>query len=249
MKISVVTAVFNRKETIRGAVDSFRRQTYKDVEHVVIDGASTDGTTSILYALGDGFSHLVSEPDGGIYEALNKGISLANGDVVGVLHADDIFASPGVLELIAGAFKSHPEILAAYGDLDYVSAKNPARIVRHWKAGPFRQHQLAYGWMPPHPTLFVRREVFQQWGAYDTSYRISADYDAILRWFSKEEFQAVYIPQVLVKMRMGGESNRSLSHIVRKSSEDYRALQANYVGGVGTLSLKNVRKMTQFILR
>lgn len=139
--------------------------------------------------------------------------------------------------------------MAVYGDLDYVSANDTNRIIRRWRAGDFNLSRLARGWMPPHPTLFLRRDVFDRWGAYDTTYRIAADYDAILRWFSKGELEARYIPQVLVKMRVGGESNRSLGRILRKSSEDYRAIRSNGVGGLATLAIKNVSKVQQFFFR
>lgn len=246
MKITIITAVYNRAGTIAQAIASVRAQSWGDVEHLVIDGASTDGTLAAVEAARHPKMRVVSEPDKGIYDALNKGVALAEGEVVGLMHSDDFFAHEHVLEKVVEAF-ADPHVLAAYGDLDYVSAADESRIVRRWRSGSYAPERLRRGWMPPHPALFLRREVFERHGAYDTSYRIAADYDAILRWFSREDLRPVYIPEVLVKMRLGGASNRSLKAIVRKSREDYRALRANGVGGVGALLSKNFGKVGQFV--
>ena len=241
----MVTAVWNRAATVGGAIDSVAAQTHPHIEHLVIDGGSTDGTLAEVEARRSAGMVVVSEPDRGIYDALNKGIARSTGDVVGLLHSDDFFADERVIERVAAAF-ADPAIDAVYGDLDYVSASDPARIIRHWRAGPATPARLRRGWMPPHPTLFVRRHVFETHGAYDTRYRIAADYDAVLRWFGTAAITSAYIPEVLVKMRVGGESNASLAKILRKSREDYRALRANRVGGLGTLIAKNLSKLPQF---
>lgn len=246
MKISIVTAVYNRRATIAQAIASVQAQTWPHVEHLVIDGASTDGTLAVVERARHQRMRLVSEPDTGIYDALNKGVALATGDVVGLMHSDDFFAHCRVLEKVAAAFGA-VDALAAYGDLDYVSAEDETRIVRRWRSGTYEPAKLRRGWMPPHPALFLRREVFERHGAYDTRFRIAADYDAILRWFSREDLRPVYIPEVLVKMRLGGESNRSVRKILRKTGEDYRALRINGVGGIGALALKNLSKVGQFV--
>lgn len=246
MRLSVVTAVWNRQATIAQAIASVRAQGHADIEHIVIDGASTDGTLAAVETARHPAMLLVSEPDGGIYDALNKGIRLASGDVIGVLHSDDFFAHGGVLETVAAAF-SDPRTLAVYGDLDYVSAADETQIIRRWRSSAFTPDKLRRGWMPPHPTLFLRREVFERHGLYDQSYRIAADYEAVLRYFSREELRPVHIPEVLVKMRLGGASNRSLGRMLRKSCEDYRALKANRIGGIGALAWKNVSKVPQFV--
>jgi len=248
VKISVITAVYNRVGTVAGAVMSVRRQSYAAVEHVVVDGASSDGTAALLNSMADERAHdmrFLSEPDGGIYDALNKGFALSSGEVIGLMHSDDFFAGDYVLERVMAAFKD-PSVDAVYGDLDYVDKDDSSRVVRHWQSGPFHRSRLSWGWMPPHPALFLRRRVIEQWGGYDTSYRIAADYDAILRYFSKEGFRAAYIPRVLVKMRVGGESNRSIGKILLKSGEDYRALKKSGVGGLGVLACKNLVKIGQF---
>ena len=248
LKISIVTATYNREKTIADAVNSLRRQCHGEYEHLIQDGGSTDSTLDIVNRMADERTRLVSESDTGIYDALNRGIRRASGDIIGLIHSDDFFASDSVLEKIATSF-ADPEIDGIYGDLQYVSASDPGRVVRHWRAGPYSPELLKRGWMPPHPTLYLRREVFERWGYYDTSYQIAADYEAMLRWLVHGKIRLAYIPEVLVKMRVGGESNRSLGRILRKSREDYRAIRSNGVGGLGTLIAKNTRKLGQFIHR
>lgn len=247
-KISIVTAVFNRVGTIGEAIDSVHRQTWPNVEHVLQDGGSSDGTLEIIGQRVHANSSLVSERDYGIYDAINRGIERATGDIIGLMHSDDVFAHEHVLSKIAAVFESN-DIDGVYGDLQYVAANDPDRVIRHWRSGNYHPALLKRGWMPPHPTLYLRREVFERWGLYDTSFRIAADYDAMLRYLVKGNIRLAYIPEVLVKMRLGGESNRSLERIVRKSREDLRALRRNGVGGVGTLILKNVSKLDQFFVR
>ncbi len=220
-------------------------QSWSDVEHVVIDGASTDSTLQTLQSCMDSDTVWASEPDEGIYDALNKGMAQATGDVIGLMHSDDFFANDQVLERVAGAFED-PAIDAVYGDLDYVAKDDTSHIIRRWRSGEYSPARLARGWMPPHPTLYLRRSVIERWGGYDTRYQIAADYDAILRYFGRGQIRAAYIPQVLVKMRVGGESNRSLARIWLKTREDYSALRRNGVGGVGTLLWKNFGKLGQF---
>jgi len=248
LKISVITAVYNNRDTIAQALDSALAQTHTDVELVVIDGGSTDGTLQVLQGYADRLAVLVSEPDRGIYDALNKGIAHASGEVVGFLHSDDLFADAAVLSTIAAAF-ADPETDAAYGDLLYVSKDDPGKVVRTWRSDAFSAARLARGWMPPHPTFYVRRAVYEQLGGYDTSYRIAADYDCVLRLLGKGGVRAAYIPEVLVKMRVGGASNRSLRNILQKSREDYRALRVNGVGGMAALAWKNLSKLPQFLRR
>lgn len=247
-RISVITAVFNNRAGISEAIDSVLGQTYSGIEPVVIDGGSTDGTLEVLERCRERLGVLVSEPDRGIYDALNKGIRRSSGEVVGFLHSDDLFFDRESVSRIAAAF-SDPAVAAVYGDLLYVKKDDTAGIVRHWVAGPYSPERLRRGWMPPHPTLYVRRAVYERIGLFDTRYRIAADYDWMLRFFTRENPKCVYIPEPLVRMRMGGASNRSLSQIARKSWEDYSALRRNRVGGAGTLLMKNLRKLPQFFGR
>ena len=215
------------------------------MEHIVIDGGSDDGTLPILKARQADLAVLVSEPDAGVYDGLNKGIARATGDIVGLLHADDVFAGPEVLSRVAAAFED-PAVDAVYGDLEYVARDDLSRVIRHWSAGEYDSSRLRWGWMPPHPTLYLRRSLYERFGGFDTRYRIAADYDLMLRMLTRMEGKVVYIPEVLVRMRLGGISNRSLRSIARKSREDYQAIRANRIGGPGTLVSKNLRKLPQF---
>lgn len=246
VRISVVTACWNCEATIDDCLRSVATQTWADREHVVIDGASRDGTLARLQAHAGQLGVLVSEPDRGIYDALNKGIQRASGDVVGFLHADDLYAGPEVLARVAAAF-ADPSVGAVYGDLQYVRRDDVGHVVRHWRSGPFSRRRMAWGWMPPHPTLYVRRDWYGRIGGFDSRYRIAADYFSVLQLFSQAGLNPVYLPQVLVKMRMGGTSNRSLANIWRKSREDLDALRRSGVGGVGALAWKNLSKLGQFV--
>lgn len=248
VKISVVTAVFNRAGTIGGTLHSVQRQRYPLVEHIVQDGGSNDGTLEIINALSDASTRLVSEADEGIYDAINRGIARATGDIIGLMHSDDYFAHNCVLERVAARF-ADPSVDGVYGDLQYVAGDNGNRVIRHWAAGDYEPKRLAFGWMPPHPTLYLRREVFDRLGKYDTTFSIAADYDAMLRYLAVGQIKLVYLAEVMVKMRLGGESNRSLGRILQKSREDYRAISQNRVGGFGTLAAKNFSKIGQFFVK
>lgn len=245
IKVSVVTAVYNRQGTVAQALDSVLAQSYARIESVVVDGASTDGTMATLERYRPRLGTLVSEPDRGIYDALNKGLRLATGDVVGFLHADDLFADNDVITDIAARFED-PKVDAVYGDLVYVDAADTHKVVRLWAAGSFDPSLLQRGWMPPHPTLYVRRSVYERLGGFDTRYRIAADYDTVLRFFGAGGIKVAYVPRVLVRMRVGGISNRSLKTVWRKSMEDLDIMRRHGTGGIGTLLFKNLGKLSQF---
>ena len=248
MRISVITATYNAARTVAACLGSVARQTHPDVEHWVLDGASRDGTQAIVEAARGRLAGFISEPDNGIYDALNKGIARATGEVVGFLHADDFYAGDSTLATIAAAFDD-PRVDAVYGDLTYVDAVDASRVIRYWKAGPVSRERLKRGWMPPHPTFYVRRSVYQRLGSFDTRYRISADYDCIVRFLFGGGVRAAYIPQVLVSMRVGGISNRSLRTIALKSREDLRIMREHGLGGLPTLLAKNLGKVAQFWAR
>lgn len=245
MKISVITATYNCAQTLAACLDSIKTQTHPSLESIVIDGASTDGTLDVIRAHGAHVHRVISEPDRGIYDALNKGIRLATGDVVGFLHADDLFADEYVLAEIARHFED-PAVEAVYGDLVYVDAADVSKVIRLWTAGEFAPARLREGWMPPHPTLYVRRSVYERLGAFDTRYRIAADYDSVVRFFGAGGVRPVYLPRLLIRMRVGGVSNRSLRSIWRKSCEDLDVMRRHKVGGLGTLLRKNLSKVSQF---
>ena len=247
LQITVITAVKDRATTLGACLRSVQAQSWPEVEHIVVDGGSTDGTLGVLAASRAHLGKLICEPDRGVYDALNKGIRAASGDVVGFMHADDEFASDRTLELVAHAFED-PSVEAVYGDLVYVRKDDPSRVVRYWRAGHYTRMQLAYGWMPPHPTFYARREVYARFGLFDTRYKIAADYENMLRILWRGGVNAAYIPEVLVRMRMGGISNR-LMNMLLKSREDYAALRENGIGAVQALVLKNVTKLPQFMVK
>ena len=252
MKISIITITYNSAKTLPRALESVRSQTYGDIEHIIVDGASTDGTVEIIKNYSKGPSdkvpstkevRWVSEPDGGIYDALNKGIRMATGDVIGFLHSDDVLYSPDSIGQIAAAFES-TKADVVYGDLQYC---NGDKVTRRWRSNAFKPSSLKFGWMPPHPTLYVRREVYEQVGEYDSWFRISADYDMILRIFTAG-YKTHYIPQVLVSMETGGASNRDAKARLSKTQEDYFVLKKNHVGaGLLTVACKQLRKIRQFL--
>ena len=246
MKISIITITYNSAKTLPRALESVRSQTYGDIEHIIVDGASTDGTVDLIKAYAHNKPQTVrwiSEPDGGIYDALNKGIRMATGDVVGFLHSDDVLYSPDSIGQIAAAFESFGADVV-YGDLEY---RKGEKVVRRWRSNAFRRSDLRYGWMPPHPTLYVRREVYSQVGPYDDWFRISADYDMVLRIFTAG-YKTHYIPQVLVAMETGGASNKDAKARLSKTQEDYFVLKKNHVGaGLLTVACKQLRKIRQFL--
>jgi glycosyltransferase involved in cell wall biosynthesis len=245
IKISIITATWNCATTVAECLASVASQTHLNREHIVIDGASNDGTKDILKQHQAQLAVLVSEPDNGIYDALNKGLGRATGDIVGFLHADDVFHDAGVLARVAEAFLDH-DVCAVYGDLEYVSKDDTEYVVRRWRSRAFDRRYLARGWMPPHPTLYVRRKIYEDIGGFDPDYKIAADYLSVLQLFSQPGFKAVYLPMTMVRMRLGGVSNRSLKHIITKSREDYRALRKTRVGGISALAWKNLSKLRQF---
>lgn len=246
LKISVITLCKNNEDTIADAMRSFQQQDYPHKEHVVIDGASTDNTLYILKQFNPDI--LKSEPDPGMYFAANKGIELATGDIIAFLHADDFFADHEVLSRMASIMEQN-NADAAYADLCYVSKTNTDHTIRYWQAGEFAYKRLKFGWMPPHPTFFVKKDIYQKYGGFDTSYKIAADYDLMMRFLSKPEIHVAYCPTTTVKMRVGGISNRSASNITIKLKEDLRAARRNHIGGFFTLIFKNLRKISQFFKR
>ena len=245
MRISIVTVVLNRVNTISNSLESLREQTYADWEHIIQDGGSTDGTLDVIKQFTDTRMKTFSEPDKGIYDALNKGISVTTGDIIGMLHSDDKFAHNHVLEKISEFFKKNEDIDGVFGDLDYVFSFENGIVFRKWVSGQFKKSKLKYGWMPPHPTVFLRQSVFERYGMYDASFRISGDYDALLRYM-KNEVKFGYLNDTLVLMKVGGASNGSINQFYTKTKEDIRALRKNEVGSLLTILIKNIRKIIQF---
>ncbi|WP_205508585.1 glycosyltransferase family 2 protein [Longitalea arenae] len=245
MKISIITATYNSAATVRDTLSSVAGQQYPNIEHIIVDGLSKDNTLEIIKE----FTHVakvISEKDNGIYDAMNKGVKLATGDIIGILNSDDFYTSPLILSKVAAAFED-PAVEAVYGDLQYVNATNVNLVTRTWRSGSYKKEYLYYGWMPPHPTFFVRRQVYDKCGLFNTTLRSAADYELMLRVLLKYDVHAKYIAEVLVKMRAGGMSNASIKNRLRANKEDEMAWKLNDLKPYFfTMWLKPLRKVLQF---
>lgn len=226
MKISVVTAAYNAAGTIQETIDAVARQTYTDREHIVIDGASRDGTVALLERNRALLAHCVSEPDRGVYDAMNKGLALASGDVVAFLNADDVYISPHVLERVA-EIMADSEVAGCYANLFFVKQDDVNQVVREMRSRSYQAGLFEWGWMPPHPTLFVRRELLQQLGGFDLQFRLQSDFDLAIRLFQAAGNRICHVDETWVRMRMGGLSNRSWRHVLRGNLEAYAACRKN----------------------
>ena len=245
--ISIITIVYNNVATIRNAIQSVAYQDYKKIEHIVIDNSSTDGTLEAIYEQESSISLIISEPDNGIYFALNKGIKLSNGEIIGFLNSDDILKSRVTISKIVEKLLSSKSD-AIYGDLQYFGRHKPNSIRRLWKAGDYSKNKIQKGWMPPHPTFYTYKENYIKYGYFDESYQISSDYEMMLRLLYWHNIKATYIPEVLVKMQTGGISNQNMSSRLLKAREDLRIMR-KYKFSIGTLIFKNISKLNQFIFR
>lgn len=248
MKVSVITTSYNSGHTIKDTLMSVATQDYANIEHLIIDGGSKDETMNVVSKFGH-VAVAISEKDGGIFHAMNKGLQLCTGDVICFLNSDDWYISPTVISSVVNYLQnSHCNV--AYGDLQYVQQFNPERIVRTWKSGRFRRKNLYYGWMPPHPAFFAKKEVYEEVGFFNTELNSAADYELMLRILLKHEHDACYIPEVLVKMRLGGYSNASFKNRLRANKEDHQAWVMNDLKPmIFTRYLKPIRKIPQFIFR
>ena len=245
MKISIITCALNSSDTIKKTIKSVQMQSYKNIEHLIIDGGSTDKTLETINKVKDKKLILFSSSDKGIYYALNKGIKLSNGNVVGILHSDDFYRNQKILKIVVDVFKRTRADLV-YGDLLYVKKKYPFQILRYWKSNIYSKDKIFKGWMPPHSTVFIKKKIFDKIGLYKTNYKISSDYDFLVRIFSCKNIIKYYIPKVLIHMRTGGMSNRSFKNLIIKSFEDYQIIKSNKIGGFFTLLNKNFSKLHQF---
>jgi glycosyltransferase involved in cell wall biosynthesis len=227
LKISVITVSYNSASTIADTVRSVATQNYQDIEHLIIDGKSKDITIEVVEQHRHPHLILTSEPDDGIYDAMNKGLKRASGEVIGFLNSDDFFADNNVLNKIATAFEDE-SVEACYADLVYVTPDN-SRVVRHWKSKNFIKGDFAKGWCPAHPTFYVRRSALERWGLFDQSFKLAADAEFMMRYLEKGEVKSVYIPNVLVRMRLGGATNQSWENIIKQNKEIFLALQKNNI--------------------
>lgn len=247
MKVSIITATYNSERTIKDTLLSVKQQTYKNVEHIIIDGASTDKTINLL----DLYGHQgpkISEADKGIYDAMNKGVTMAGGDIIGILNSDDFYADNKVLEKVVKTFEESG-CDAVYGDLVYVDGRESAKVVRKWIAGKYNKDLFYQGWMPPHPTVFIKKEVYEKYGLFNLKFKSSSDYELLLRLMVLKNIKVEYISQVLVHMRTGGHSTKSLANRLAAHKEDYLAWLSNGISPKWyTLAMKPLSKIRQFIV-
>lgn len=246
LKVTIITATYNSEKTIRDTLESIASQDYPNIEHIIIDGYSTDNTLSIVSKFPH-VSRIVSEKDQGIYDAMNKGIGLASGEIVGLLNSDDFYVSYNVVSNVVGRMQKE-KTSSLYGDLVYVQPNQTNKILRTWIAGKFSPKKFMFGWMPPHPTFFVRKEIYDQLGTFNIKLKSAADYELMLRFLFKEKISVSYLPRVMVKMRAGGLSNASLRNRIHANREDREAWRVNSIKPYFfTVWLKPMRKLFQFV--
>jgi len=249
MKISIITVSFNSAATIEATLSSVAAQPYATIEHIIVDGGSTDGTLDIIKRYRSSLAHVITEPDKGIYDAMNKGIALASGYVIGILNADDFYANENVIAQIAKVFEDEL-VDACYGDLVYVDTILTNKVFRYWRSGDYRPERFYHGWMPPHPAFFARRALYEKHGSFNLALGSSADYELMLRFLLKYGANVVYIPAVLVKMRTGGVSNASLRNRLRANRMDRLAWRINGLHPrPWTMYMKPLSKLKQFFSR
>ncbi|MFN5620599.1 MAG: glycosyltransferase family 2 protein [Flavobacteriales bacterium] len=249
MKVSIITITYNSAETVEDTIQSVLAQDYPNIEYIIVDGASKDATMSIVNRYQDKIATIHSEPDKGIYDAMNKGVRLATGDLIAILNSDDFYADEKVIsDMVNRVIESSAD--ACYADLVYVDRSDTSRVVRTWKSGEYRHGQFMRGWMPPHPTFFVKREVYEAHGHYSLQLRSAADYELMLRFMHKHAIKVTYLPRVITKMRAGGQSNVTIKNRWRANQEDRLAWKMNGLQpGFFTLIRKPLSKVLQFIQR
>jgi glycosyltransferase involved in cell wall biosynthesis len=247
VKISIITVTYNSAQTVEETIVSVINQSYSDIEYIIIDGLSDDNTMAIIEKYRKKINKIISEKDAGLYDALNKGIALATGDVIGILHSDDFYTNNDVIQNYVNVFQQ-TTCDAVYSDLYYVDRSQTDKIIRKWKSGDYSPGAFVNGWMPPHPTFFVKKEVYNKFGIFNTSFHTAADYELMLRFVHKNKISIAYLPQYTIKMRVGGASNVSFKSRIKANLEDRRAWRINDLKPrFYTLYLKPLRKIFQFI--
>jgi glycosyltransferase involved in cell wall biosynthesis len=245
LKISLITVSYNAEKTISRCIESVIRQNFKNIEYIVIDGGSSDKTTQIINRYKTHISLFLSEPDEGIYDAMNKGIKMASGHIVGMLNADDYFADDDILNTIAWTFNNQKNTDILYGDLDYVNSQS--KIIRKWRSGEFSHKMFNWGWMPPHPTFYCKRGLFQKYGFYSLEYGTAADYELMIRFMYYNKINTFYLKKIMIKMNTGGASNKNIISRVKGLLFDYKAMSNNAISlPLITLIFKPLRKIFQY---
>jgi len=246
MKISIITVCYNRSKTIAKSIDSVLTQTYPNIEYIVIDGSSSDGTQKIIESYGDEITNYISEPDKGMYDAINKGLKLATGDIVGLMHSDDEFYNEKVISQIVNKFKASKDTEAVYGNGVYITNDEYEKIVRNRIGGEFSLKRIKNGWLPLHPTVYMKRSCIKQYGLYDLDFKIASDTEFLLRYLYKYRIKTVYINEYIVKMKMGGLST-SKSRAIEVLKEDYKIYKFHGLFALKSVVLKKMRAVKQYI--
>lgn len=250
MKVSIITITYNSAATVEDTLKSVVSQDYPHIEYLIIDGKSKDNTLTIVDKYKDNITKIVSEKDKGLYDALNKGIGLATGDIVGMLHSDDLYASNHVISDIVKTFGNNPYAEGVYADLVFVDRNDIDKVTRTWESGDYEEGDFLKGWMPPHPTFFLKKECYEKFGGFNTRLRLSADYELMLRMIHKNKIKLAYLPKVVVKMRMGGVSNVSFFVRLKANIEDRMAWKLNGIKPrIFTRFLKPASKISQYFKR
>lgn len=246
MKVTIITVTYNSEKYLQDCINSIKNQDYYDIEHIIIDGLSTDGTLDIVKRNGNFISKWVSEKDNGMYDAINKGMQMSTGDIIGILNSDDILADTDVISKIAECF-TNKQINSIYGDLYYVDTLDTNKVLRVWKGQTYKRHKFSYGWMPAHPTFYIRRSLVDKLGGYESHYYTAADFEFMTRYLFKNRVSSFYLPKLIVKMRVGGQSNITFARRLRANRRDYLAMKKNNIPFPFVVSvLKPLRKVPQF---
>ena len=227
MKVSIITVVFNNVLTLKDALDSVLSQTHENIEYIVIDGGSNDGTLELIFSYEDKLSIILSEQDNGIYDAMNKGLKLASGEIIGILNSDDIYQDNRVIEDVVSEFSLDNQLDILYGDLVYVKQSNTSEVVRKWKSLTYYDKYFEDGNVPPHPTVFLRSNVYKSVGYFNLNLRLAADYEFLLRVFKLNEFKSKYINRLLVRMRLGGATNKNFKNVIVGNLEIFNSWKSN----------------------
>lgn len=246
MKVSIITVTYNSAKYVEDCINSIIRQNYSNIEYIVVDGKSSDGTLDIIKKYSPYITRWISEEDRGMYDALNKGMQIATGDVIGILNSDDVLASADVISEIVNCFQQN-NVESLYGDLVYVEPTDLQKVLRFWKGLPYERSRFKYGWMPAHPTFYIRRELIEKYGGYESHYFTAADFEFMARYLFRFKISSYYLPKLIVKMRAGGASNESFSRRLRANRRDYLAMKKNKIPFPLIVSiLKPLIKMPQF---
>lgn len=226
-KVSIITAAYNSAQTIGDTIESVLKQTYQNIEHIIVDGASTDNTVEIVRNYGNKIAKIISEPDRGIYDAMNKGIQAATGDIIGILNSDDFFDTPEVISSIVEEFEKDSQLDGIYTNLYYVQQNNPQKKVRHWISSPFKERSFFRGWHPPHPTLYLRKEIYEKYGLFNLDFPLAADFELMLRLFEKHKIRTKHLNITTIRMRLGGASNKNWANVKQQNIECIKAFKTN----------------------